>query len=147
MKLKERHQIVKGIEQKLCAKCQRWKSLSLFGKNDRHLDRLQDYCIKWDIKRRIKYNQKIKDLYFAHYGGYKCSACGCNVTNKEGLTLDHINNDGAKMGKITGGRFYRWLVAHNFPPDHKLQVLCGTHQLIKENKHRRRDVRKRIKNL
>ena len=36
---------------------------------------------------------------------------------------------------------------NNFPSEHKLQVLCGTHQLIKEKERRKKEREKRMKNL
>jgi len=58
------------------------------------------------------------------YGGPICACCG--ETMLEGLTIDHINGDGAKhrreVGHGTG--VYRWLRRNNYPPG--FQVLCFT---------------------
>jgi len=58
------------------------------------------------------------------YGGYKCACCG--ETEPKFLSIDHINNDGAKHKREfnlrTGDEVYRWLVKNGFPPG--FQVLC-----------------------
>lgn len=151
MKLKERHRVVKGVRQKLCLNCQKWKPLDLFYKGS-SLDGLQGYCKRCMKKRYDKYRQKMKDLCFEHYGGYVCAHCSIN--DKDVLTLNHINDDGAKMKRIIlqypqvrGYTLYRWLVVHDFPPKHKLQILCANCQLKKEKKRRKRDARRRTKNL
>jgi hypothetical protein len=71
--------------------------------------------------------QRTKDAVFAAYGGYVCACCG--ETQKEFLSLDHINNDGNKHRKgITGKRHfagfhtYSWLAKNGFPSGY--QVLC-----------------------
>lgn len=77
-----------------------------------------------DIRKR---RMRIKDAVFAAYGGYKCVCCG--ETEKLFLSLDHINNDGAKHRKSISGKrttagapFYAWLLRNNFP--NGIQVLC-----------------------
>jgi hypothetical protein len=89
-------------------------------------DRHDEIRTRDNMLTRIK-RQRIKDAVFAAYGGYKCACCG--ETEKLFLTLDHINNDGAKhRRKISGNRtmagapFYAWLLRNNFPND--IQVLC-----------------------
>jgi len=84
-------------------------------------------------KRAIKYRKKLRDEVYSHYGGYKCACCG--ETEPVFLTIDHINNDGAKHrvkmahGRIgrtgrgcSGIRIYYWLKRHNYPLG--FQVLC-----------------------
>ena len=44
-----------------------------------------------------KKKDKIKDEFFAVYGGYRCNCCG--ETERMFLTLDHINNDGGNFRK------------------------------------------------
>lgn len=69
--------------------------------------------------------KKLKNIILDHYG-HKC-AC-CPETIYEFLTVDHINNDGAKHRKSLGnigksGRlFYKWIIDNNFPKD--LQIMC-----------------------
>ncbi len=69
--------------------------------------------------------QKIKDLVYSHYGGYRCACCGETV--KEFLSLDHIDNNGAqhrpkRIGHGCGKFIYWWAKRNGFPPI--LQVLC-----------------------
>ena len=87
-----------------------------------------------DASRKAIYNRaatakraRIKDAVFGAYGGYRCACCG--EVERAFLTLDHINNDGAKMRRevlgsrsLAGYRTYRWLAAHSFPAGY--QVLC-----------------------
>lgn len=72
------------------------------------------------------YAQKLKLMVLSHYGGNppKCACCGEAETIF--LTIDHINDDGAKHRKRikskAGYGFYRWLIKNNFPKGY--QVLC-----------------------
>lgn len=65
------------------------------------------------------------------YGGPRCTCCGETLIG--GLTLDHMNGDGAKWRKEHdrrgGARLYLWLKKHDYPPGH--QVLCATCNLAK----------------
>lgn len=157
MKLKERHRTIKGVEQKLCSKCKKWKSLSLFYKKSTQPNKLKNWCKKCYIKSVTKHRRRTKDSCFEHYGGYICVRCG--TTDKEVLTLDHINDDGAEMrktifllsnnngGHASGNALYSRLIKHNFPSEHKLQVLCWNCQAKKEMKRRKREYKERMKNL
>lgn len=85
-------------------------------------------------ERKAVYNRaatakraRIKDAVFGAYGGYRCACCG--ETERAFLTLDHVNNDGAKMRRemfgsrtYAGYRTYSWLASHSFPAGY--QVLC-----------------------
>lgn len=95
----------------------------------------RDWARKWrDSNRdRINSNQRAKRLalklqVFNTYGGCICKCCG--ETNLEFLSIDHVNNDGAKHRKTifgknkVGGSFYEWLKKNNFPIDIGLRVLC-----------------------
>jgi len=66
--------------------------------------------------------EKVKDIVFVHYGKF-CACCKC--TESVFLTLDHVNNDGAKHRKEIGTgnqALYRWVIKNNFPDS--IQVLC-----------------------
>lgn len=80
---------------------------------------------------RKKHNKRAKQLslkyrleVLIHYGGNppKCACCG--ETRYEFLTIDHINNDGAKDRKkfVNNYAFYRWLIKNNFPEGYR--ILC-----------------------
>lgn len=97
---------------------------------------------KYAIDRSVSYNRdhpeqrrkatakdrhNIRIEVFKHYGGTEIKCACCGETIQEFLTLDHINNDGAKQrnepGMPRGGtNFYRWLKKHNYPEG--FQVLC-----------------------
>lgn len=75
----------------------------------------------------LAFKAKVRKAIFEAYGGYCCACCG--ETERKFLTLDHINNDGAKdrmkiAGKRTasGWTTYRYLYKHGFPPGY--QILC-----------------------
>jgi hypothetical protein len=76
--------------------------------------------------RRKNYWVKRKLEVFNAYNGPICTCCG--ETNLECLSIDHINNDGAKHRKEINGdprdnrNLYIWLRNHGFPPG--FQVLC-----------------------
>lgn len=54
------------------------------------------------------------------YGGAHCACCG--ESTYEFLTIDHIDNDGAKHRAAIGSHLYRWLIENDFPEG--FQVLC-----------------------
>lgn len=61
-----------------------------------------------------RYYRKLQQQVFDHYGN-ACACCG--NTEKNFLTLDHKNNDGAshrrKIG--IGHIFYRWIIDNAYP--------------------------------
>ena len=82
-------------------------------------------------------NQRLKRklAVFNHYGN-KCVCCG--EDKLEFLTIDHINNDGAKQRKEAfgtnrtgGGGMYIWLLSHGLPLGY--QTLCWNCNLAKAN--------------
>ena len=78
------------------------------------------------FNRRRNQEQCKMDCFFIYSDGYmKCKKCG--YENISALTLDHINNDGAKERKQFklagyGSTFFRYLKQNNFPDGY--QVLC-----------------------
>ena len=68
-----------------------------------------------------RYRRECLEIVIDHYGA-KCACCG--ESNRDFLTIDHINNDGAKLRKIDGSglTFYRWIIKSNYPDF--FQVLC-----------------------
>jgi len=79
----------------------------------------KQYCKKHnkDIIRSLRFK------VFSHYG-LACKCCG--DAHLDLLTLDHINDDGniqrEQSGTAGGYRFYKWVIANNYPTD--LQTLC-----------------------
>ena len=82
---------------------------------------------------KTKRNQdRCRDEVYSAYGGYRCNCC--NETERMFLSIDHVNNDGAKerrSGKYSGGgsAFYNWLRKNDFPKGY--QVLCMNCQIGK----------------
>lgn len=80
-------------------------------------------CANKSAERHKIWRRQLYDEVLSHYGD--CCAC-CREPNKAFLTLDHINNDGAKHRrklKMKGGySFYRWVKRNAFPS--MFQVLC-----------------------
>jgi hypothetical protein len=84
-------------------------------------------------------NQRAKEEALSHYGKNGVMQCcwdGCEITDPDMLTLDHIENDGAEHrggGRscgTTGVDMYRRLRAAGWPAG--LQTLCWNHQWKKE---------------
>lgn len=92
-----------------------------------------------DIRRAVEWNknnpERRKKIALDHYyrlrhqaieayGGYKCACCG--QTEPLFLTIDHIENDGAKhrasLGDWRGAKMFRWLRDNGYPKG--FQVLC-----------------------
>jgi hypothetical protein len=84
------------------------------------------------VRYRQTFRDKVKQAVFGHYsnGSFACSCCG--ESQLDFLTLDHINNDGARERKRlrevlgfypAGVGYYRWLQKSGFPPG--LQVYCA----------------------
>lgn len=79
-------------------------------------------------------NRRNRLIVLQHYGCYcHCKSCDCKVTNPRHLTIDHVNNDGAKHRRevigVKGG-IYRWLIKNGFPEG--FQVLCWNCNCAKE---------------
>jgi hypothetical protein len=73
--------------------------------------------------RNRAYNQKLKLKVMDGYGN-KCNCCG--EAKIEFLTIDHVNNDGAKDKKndrsYSTYRLCRRIIKENFPNNY--QILC-----------------------
>jgi len=98
---------------------------------DAHLNRkrkkyFQEY-LKRNHEKITKYHQnyifeKKKFVYTKYCKGTPNCAC-CGETEIQFLTIDHLNNDGAKHRKeINHRRIILWLIEKNFPEGY--QVLC-----------------------
>ena len=91
-----------------------------------------------EYKKKInRDNQKrrdeIRDRVYRAYGGYRCSCCG--ETERMFLSIDHINNDGAKHRRDnrlnSSEQMYRWIARNGFPDG--FQILCMNCQWGKRN--------------
>jgi hypothetical protein len=69
------------------------------------------------------YRAKIRAEVIAAYGG-KCSCPRCDVTDSRFLTLDHVNNDGARHREQVkaGAQVYLWAKRNGYPDS--LRVYC-----------------------
>ena len=80
---------------------------------------------KQQLRDRAKY-LKSRFIVLRKYSNGKGIFCNCcGERNVVFLTLDHVNNDGAKQRKEIGrssDKLYRWIVKNNFPPI--FQTLC-----------------------
>lgn len=78
------------------------------------------------LKEEREKRQENRRIVINHYskGENNCACCKENQINF--LSIDHMNNDGAKHRReirgISGGPFYSWLIKNNFPEG--LQILC-----------------------
>lgn len=83
---------------------------------------------------------KVKTEVLAHYGPkgkLRCSWSGCKVKDLDMLSLDYVNNDGARdRARGTGRGIYMKLRQQDFPGG--FQTLCYNHQMKKEIARRRR---------
>src|SRR6267142_1015780 len=84
----------------------------------------------WKHRAHLSMVVRVRQETFAHYGGAVCACCG--ETEILFLTLDHVNDDGArhrkellgpKRGKTAGWKFYLKLRQLGYPPL-ALRVLC-----------------------
>lgn len=69
------------------------------------------------------YQRRLRLKCLDYYGNSnpKCACCG--ETEIKFLTIDHINNDGAKHRKmVKTSNIYQWLVKNKFPEG--FQLLC-----------------------
>jgi hypothetical protein len=110
-------------------------------------DRARKVRAVWKEKnkrRHAEYNKQrnaeVKLEVLSHYGpnGHlQCSWPDCSVIDPDMLSLDHVNNDGAKDRKTrgTGGRLYSILRTNGLPDG--FQTLCHNHQWKKELMRRR----------
>lgn len=91
---------------------------------ERHKERMANpEFLAWNRKRGRDYWAKLKHSTILAYGGYVCACCG--EKEPKFLTLDHVNNDGAKHREEIGNRgagIYKWLRDKGYPPG--FQILC-----------------------
>jgi hypothetical protein len=82
-------------------------------------------CPEHDKKRRLRAQLgrlSLKERIISHYG-QTCNWPGCNISDTDMLTLDHINDDGS-TDRAAG--LYRRVIKAGFPDT--FQVLCWNHQ-------------------
>lgn len=104
-----------------------------------HLEEAKRYDKAYNVAHRAEFrlrdaekNAVCKLEALNAYGGAICACCGEDLF--EGLTLDHVDGDGAAWRRERGTRasgagLYAWLKKNGYP--HGFQVLCGTCNLAK----------------
>lgn len=95
-------------------------------------------CKICTVRRTRENRQKVKQRVIKEYGG-KCAIKRCKIKDPDMLTLDHVNDDGAKeriRGISSGDGIYRQLVRKGKFPK-KYQILCANHNLKKELERKR----------
>jgi len=105
---------------------------------------------EWLRKHRIYtagQRRRYKIQVLTHYGKGGRLCCrwrNCQIDDIDMLTIDHVNDDGARhREEISNGRYrngggtgiYPWLIRNNFPPG--FQTLCQNHQWKKEIQRRK----------
>ena len=99
--------------------------------------RLQEMAPKNPDKKQLQskaYARSVKIQCLEQYGG----VCPCGEQDKDVLTLDHVNDDGASHRRETNTRgfnFYIHLRKNGFPQDPPLKVLCLCCQYKKRGKY------------
>ncbi len=97
--------------------------------------RLQEMAPKNPDKRQLQkaaYARSVKVQCLDQYG----KTCPCGEQDKDVLTLDHVNDDGADHRRETNTRglnFYIYLRKNGFPSNPPLKVLCLNCQYKKRN--------------
>ena len=82
-----------------------------------------------------KYYARVKEEVLRHYGNGWLACVVCGYTDDRALSIDHIDNNGAKERKgINPGRFYFNLRNQNYPEGY--QTLCMNCQWVKEAERR-----------
>src|ERR1700731_3209728 len=108
-----------------------WIRTSANGKKSR-------VCVICAQTRTRESRKRTKRRVIDAYGG-KCAAKGCKIRDIDMLTVDHVNNDGAKERRNktvwSGDAIYRHVIKEGFPK--KYQILCANHNLKKELERKR----------
>ena len=107
---------------------------------EQNQDRLRAQNNQWKRANRAhvaeygrEWGFSLKAEVLTHYGNGKLACVSCGFADIRALSIDHINNDGAKHrreDKLIGGRgIYRWLKEQGYPEG--FQTLCMNCQWIK----------------
>lgn len=115
----------------LCVTCGLNVALDGYAKCEKCLERVRGYYITYNSKhpeKRRDWRREQKQIVLDHYGA-RCVCCG--ESNKDFLSIDHMNNDGAAHRREIGsGAILRWLILNNFPPG--FQILCYNCNMAKQ---------------
>ena len=81
------------------------------------------------INNQFRRARRRKVIALTHYGkGRKLKCCwrGCNISDLDMLSIDHMKNNGAKDRRKYGNYIYNRLINSGFPDG--FQTLCHNHQ-------------------
>ena len=96
----------------------------------------KDRIAKWS--RRYSLELKLDALsHYGKNGKLQCCWPDCDIIDVDMLSLDHINDDGARTRKTqgTGEKLYLFVRKNGYPDG--FQTLCHNHQWKKEINRRR----------
>ena len=103
--------------------------------------RNRERLIAKSLERQRRWYDALKMEVLTHYSSDNSPSCIiCGEDRLPCLSIDHINNDGAKHRKeigSSGKNFYKWLKERNYPEGY--QVLCMNCQFLKEHTRRRKE--------
>jgi len=121
---KQKHESYLRNKEKVKARVSRYRKNNIEKVRARQKKYMQRPEVKETFNRYSReWNKKRREIVIFHYGG-KCMCCG--ESNIEFLTMDHINNDGAKHRKELKENghihIYDWIIKNDFPDT--FQVLC-----------------------
>lgn len=107
---------------KECTRCKEFKLITEFRDHSIGPSGKHSWCNPCINEANISYRKIRKLKIIENYGG-ECICCG--EKNWEFLTIDHVDNDGAKHKKELGGAsyLYHFLKKNNYPRD-KYRLLC-----------------------
>lgn len=91
-------------------------------------------CKSCQTKQQEHWCNKITKIREEVYAAYGDTCNHCKETDKDVLTLDHVNDDGAihRQEVGSGWPIYVWAIRNNFPDS--LQILCANCQMRKLRK-------------
>jgi len=126
-----------------CILCHRKHAKDRYTKNRTHILDNKRVWYHQNRKRKTQYERekyaKLRIEVLIHYGSNPPQCANPFGEHKEPftdidcLTIDHINNDGAKHRKEIGqSKIYIWLKTHKYPTGY--QVLCMNCQFKKERR-------------
>jgi hypothetical protein len=129
---------MEGITEKVCTACKELKPLDSYYTRPNRASGYHAQCKSCQMKKVMSYRpryadkqsvyskvsyQRLKSEIIEAYGG-SCVCCG--ELERDFLTIDHVNGDGAesrRAGEGLGGSLYCKLKREGFPRD-RYQLLC-----------------------
>lgn len=112
---KKYHQYYMKRQQNKCIICGDILTIKIANKKSGRYNLTCNKCLLKNKLYRNNYRDKVLQAY-----GAKCNCCG--IETRLLLTVDHVNNDGAKHRQILSGSIYKDIVEKDFPTD--FQILC-----------------------